>query len=78
MAAATKVCVWASLGSFCVGSGGLQAARGIDGKPVEFEWNVFTRHTTIQILKEIQNRMAVRQTSPEDFEDRIIFISMVN
>ena len=54
-------------------SKGYKELLGIDGEPIEFEWNIFPGHTTLQILEEIQDRMAVRQTSPEDFEDRIIF-----
>ena len=50
----------------------------IDGEPLEFEWNIFPGLTTLQILKEVQDRMAVRQTSPEEFEDRIVFMSMFN
>ena len=51
---------------------------GIDRKPFEFEWNIFSRHTTVEILAEIQTRVAVRGIRPEEFEDRIIFISMSN
>ena len=46
---------------------------GIDGEPFEFEWNIFPGHTTVQIFHEIQERMTVRETRAEDFEDRIIF-----
>ena len=38
----------------------------------------FPWHTTLQILQEIQVRMAVRQTRPEEFEDRIILLSVFN
>ena len=36
------------------------------------------RHTTLQILKEIEEIMTGLQTIPEEFEDRIIFMSMFN
>ena len=54
-------------------SKGYKELLGIDGEPIEFEWNIFPGHSTLQILEEIQDRMAVRQTSPEDFEDRIMY-----
>ena len=46
---------------------------GIDGEPFEFEWNIFPGHTTVQSLQETQVTKTVRQTRPEEFEDRIIF-----
>ena len=51
---------------------------GITGEPIEVEWNIFPRHRTLQILQVIQDNMAACQTSPEEFEDRIIFMSMFN
>ena len=51
---------------------------GITGEPIEVEWNIFPRHRTLQILQEIQDNMAACQTSPGEFEDRIIFMSMLN
>ena len=39
---------------------------------------IFPQDTILQILKEIHVRMTVRQTSPEEFEDRIIVMSMFN
>ena len=51
---------------------------GIDGEPCEFEWNLFSRHTTVEILRQIQTRTTVRKTRPEEFEDRIILMSMFN
>ena len=38
----------------------------------------FSRHTTLQVLTEIQEGMAVRRTFPEEFGDRIIFMCMFN
>ena len=35
-------------------------------------------HTTVELLKEIQINMATRGIKPEQFEDRIIFLSMFN
>ena len=45
---------------------------GIDGEPFEFEWHISPGHTAVEILREIQT-MAFRKTTPEEFEDRIIF-----
>ena len=50
----------------------------IDGEPCEFEWNIFQRNTTLEILKEIQIKMATRRTRLEECEDLIIFMSMLN
>ena len=49
---------------------------GIDGELVEFEWNIFPGFTPLQILHKIQEKLDACQTSPENFEDRIIFMSM--
>ena len=52
---------------------------GTDGEPSEFEWNIFPGHpgiTMLEILQKIQEHRAVRQVNPEQFEDRIIFMSM--
>ena len=51
---------------------------GIDGEPIEFEWNIFPRRTSLQILLKIQNDLQDRNIEPEEVEDRIIFISMFN
>ena len=34
--------------------------------------------TTLQILKEIQDKLEAHQTSPEEFEDGLVFMSTVN
>ena len=48
----------------------------IDGEPMEFEWINFPRFTTLGILNEIQKIMAELICAPEQFQRRIIFISM--
>ena len=55
-----------------------QELNGIDGEPVEFEWNVSqdTQHWICSI--EIRRKMAQNGIKPEEFEDRIIFMSMYN
>ena len=51
---------------------------GIDGEPIEFEWNVFPRRTSLEILQKIQKDLQDRSIDPGHFEDRIIFMSMFN
>ena len=51
---------------------------GIDGEPIEFEWNIFPGLTSLEILQKIQKDLRDRNIEPEKFEDRIIFMSMFN
>ena len=48
----------------------------IDGEPMEFEWTICPGFATLWILNEIQNMMAELQCKPEQFQGRIIFMSM--
>ena len=50
----------------------------IDGEPMEFEWNNFPGFITLQILSEIQNIMTEIKYELEQFQGRIIFMSMCN
>ena len=43
-----------------------------------FEWTLFPGHTTLQLLREILRMMTENRTQPEQFEDRIICMSMYN
>ena len=49
----------------------------IDGEPMEFEWTICPGFATLWILNEIQNMMAELQCKPEQFQGRIIFMSML-
>ena len=49
-----------------------------DGKPMEFEWNMFPGFTIAGILNEILKMMGGLQCDPADFKGRIIFMSMFN
>ena len=51
---------------------------GIDGEPIEFEWDIFPGFTSIEILRHIQESLKARQISPDQFQGRIIFMSMFN
>ena len=50
----------------------------IDGQPMEFEWKIFPGFTTVGILSEIQQMMGKWQCEPENFTNRIIFMSKFN
>ena len=50
----------------------------IDGEPMEFEYNNFPGFITLGILDEIQKMMAELRCEPEQFQGRIIFMSMYN
>ena len=48
----------------------------IDGEPMEFEWNIFTRFTTLQPSQEVKDLLLRLNETPENFTGRIIFMSM--
>ena len=50
----------------------------IDVKPKEFEWKIFPGFTILGHLEQIQKLMENLQCEPEQFNDRIIFMSMYN
>ena len=50
----------------------------IDGEQMEVEWKNFPGFTTLGNLNEIQNMMAELKCEPEQFQGRIIFMSMFN
>ena len=50
----------------------------IYGMPTEFEWKRFPKITTFGLFEKIQNLMTDLQSDPENFKDRIIFMSMYN
>ena len=43
---------------------------------MEFEWNIFPGFTALGILSEIQKMMTEIKCEPEQFQGRIIFMSM--
>ena len=49
----------------------------IDEEPMEFEWNIFPGFTSLQLVQEVQQFMN-KMGEPEQFQGRIIFMSMVN
>ena len=56
----------------------LKDRNRIDGEPMEFEWKICTGFTALGIFEEIQKIMTVIQCEPEQFKERIIFMSMYN
>ena len=50
----------------------------IDCMPTELEWKIFTGITTVGLTEKIQSLMRDLQCEPEQFKDRIIFMSMYN
>ena len=51
----------------------------LTGEPFVLEWNIFPGPTTTQLLQEVQKLMEDGlKIHPQNFEDRIIFVSMYN
>ena len=48
-----------------------------DGEPMEFEWNIFSGFTTLQLCNKVQELLS-KMSKPEDFTGRIIFMSIFN
>ena len=56
----------------------LKDLNRFDGESMEFEWKIFPGFTTFGLLEQIQEFMTERQCDPEQFEGKIIFMSMIN
>ena len=52
--------------------------QGLDGEPIDFEWKIFPGATALDILHKIQADQQGKHIAPENFSDRIIFMSMFN
>ena len=67
---------------YCLGTTGGLVQRfildTIDGEPMEFEWIIFPGFTTLQLVLEVQKFMNKMSENPEQFQGRIIFMSMFN
>ena len=50
----------------------------IDGMPTEFEWKIFPGFTTLGLLEKIHDLTKDLQCGLEQFNDRIIYLSMYN
>ena len=49
----------------------------IDGEPMEFDWNITPGFTSLELVREVRNFMN-KTSEPEQFQGRIIFLSMFN
>ena len=56
----------------------IQGFCGIDGEPVEFEWNLFPGHTALALLRKIYGDLQRRNIDREKYGDRLAFVSMFN
>ena len=50
----------------------------IDGEPMEFEWNILPGFNTMQLSEEVKSLLLRLGETPENFTERIIFMSMFN
>ena len=50
----------------------------IDGQPMEFEWKIFQRITTLGHLEKIRSLITDLKCEPGHLKDRVIFMSMYN
>ena len=53
-----------------------RSLQGLDGEPIEFEWKIPPGFSALQLLHTIQNDLEGKCINPEEFSDRIIFMSM--
>ena len=67
---------WEEQIGWFIGFKGHQEFYGIDRESFEFDCNVFPGHNALQLLQYTPTKMATRGIKPEDFRDRIIFMSM--
>ena len=51
---------------------------GINEEPTEFEWNIFTGFTTLQLCAKVNDLLSDLGQTPEMFTGRILFMSMFN
>ena len=51
---------------------------GINGEPIEFEWNIFPGFTTLQLCGKVTDLLSDLGEAPDIFTGRILFLSMFN
>ena len=51
---------------------------GINGEPIEFEWNIFPGFTTLQLCGRVNDLLSDLEEAPQTFTGRILFMSMFN
>ena len=52
--------------------------QGLDGEPILFEYKIFPGFSALRLLNTIQKDLELKRTKPNEFSDRIIFMSMFN
>ena len=67
---------WKEKVDWCQNSLESQELDRIDGEPTVFEWMSFQGHTTSQTLEEIQIMVAEKKCLPQQFQGRIISMSI--
>ena len=70
--------VWEEKLSWFKSSSQYRTLDTIDGEPMEFVWNIFPGCTTLQLCNKVQEFTSKMSDQPEEFERRIIFMSMFN
>ena len=50
--------------------------QGLDGEPIEFEWKISPGFSALKLLHTIQTDLEGQLIKPEEFSDRIIFMSI--
>ena len=55
-----------------------QSYDGISGEPTEFEWNIFSGFTTLQLCGKVTDLLSDLGETAETFTRRILFMSMFN
>ena len=55
-------------------SNGYAELSGIDGEPIEFDWNIFPGFTSNEILRQIQKDLNARHVNPDRFEGTLLFM----
>ena len=73
----TSNTVWEAQLSWFKSSSQYRTLDTIDGEPMEFEWNIFTGFTTLQLINKVHEFMT-KMGDPSKFKGRIIFMSMFN
>ena len=52
--------------------------EAVNGESTEFEWNIFSGFTTLQLCDKINDLLSVLGQTPATFKGRILFTSMFN
>ena len=73
----TSNTVWEAQLSWFKDSPQYRTLDTIDGEPMECDWNILRRFTTLQLVDKVQEFMT-KMGDPSQFQGRIIFMSMFN